>query len=73
MLSKVTSGESWPENLPLQPRQYLAASRLGVWQELQNFVMPFFDFRVVVHASSSRAALIIGQKARGPCGNAGFE
>src|SRR5689334_13068391 len=40
-----------PENLPAQPRQYLALSRLGAWQASQYLVI------VSSHAGRAAAAL----------------
>ena len=40
VLTKVVdAGDRTPENLPAQPRQYMAPSRLAVWHDSQNLVI----------------------------------
>jgi hypothetical protein len=53
------AGVRMPENLPPQPRQYLARSLFGVWQDSQNFVIASSDSFLgrtrLPHGGSSRA------------------
>ena len=68
VLSNDVVPERIPENLPVQPRQYLAPSRLGVWHASQNFVIRSIQVGQVVYGMGmnfvmTTSKLITTQKA----------
>ena len=61
VVSKVVVPERMPENLPAQPQQYLARSRLGAWHDSQNFVIRVYGIGMNFVMTTSK--LITSQKA----------